>query len=358
MKARMVSAACGIALAVGCGAATDDGPVAPPSNTEGTPAPDQNIATTTAAVAGCPSVTSTLAEHAAKGRAVVVQQPFFFFVINVYYAASQAQNESLGTDPNQRVTLYPLQYGFTADATRCYGTSLCSDGIVQQPEECDGTNFGGATCASLGYLGGGTLSCNYLCQLEKSGCLTACNNGILEPGEFCDKPGTPVEDCTKLSSDYASGTVKCSADCSSDASACVFPTCGDGVRAGYEQCDGADLGPVKSCHDFSPDVYQSGTLSCTDCHFDVSGCQKYCGNGVLDPGEQCDGTLFAAPTYAGKSCTDFEFPLPAWPIPVRVTYASGPLTCTTQCSVDMSACKPRPGCYSATIKGRTLFECH
>lgn len=56
--------------------------------------------------------------------------------------------------------------------------------------------------------------------------------------------------------------------------------CGDGVRQPIEQCEGADLGG-QSCEGLG---LGSGTLSCTQCVFDTTGCAG-CGNGLCDPAE-------------------------------------------------------------------------
>ena len=53
------------------------------------------------------------------------------------------------------------------------GSSLpsndCGNGIIEPPEDCDGTNLGGQTCVSLGFTGG-TLACATDCTFDTSGC--------------------------------------------------------------------------------------------------------------------------------------------------------------------------------------------
>ena len=72
----------------------------------------------------------------------------------------------------------------------------------------------------------------------------------------------------------------------------LYPLCGDAVRAGTEECDGAD---ATTCPDLC-------TAACT--------C-PVCGNGVVEPGEQCDGSddtlcpgLCAACDCLGSTCGD------------------------------------------------------
>jgi cysteine-rich repeat protein len=76
---------------------------------------------------------------------------------------------------------------------------------------------------------------------------------------------------------------------SQDLSATCLPTttvCGNNFREGTEACDGTDLAGL-SCESFG---YDAGTLACSfTCNaFDLSGCLVLCGNGVPDPGEECD----------------------------------------------------------------------
>jgi hypothetical protein len=48
-------------------------------------------------------------------------------------------------------------------------TSVCGNGIVENPEQCDGTNLGATTCASVG-LGTGPIRCDATCHLDISQC--------------------------------------------------------------------------------------------------------------------------------------------------------------------------------------------
>ena len=99
--------------------------------------------------------------------------------------------------------------------------------------------------------------------------------------------------------------------------------CGDGNidTDRNEKCDGADLGGA-TCESLR---YGGGELACTDtCQFDLSNCvsgpTSGCGDGVLDPGEQCDGSV-----PAGVTCESLQ-------------YAGGTIGCTPDCRLDLSHC--------------------
>lgn len=93
--------------------------------------------------------------------------------------------------------------------------------------------------------------------------------------------------------------------------------CGNGVKDGVEACDGTDLGG-KTCASFGFDV---GTLACTaSCGFDTSGCVGVCGNGVVEANEQCDQD-----NLNGKTCQTQGF-------------AFGTLTCGPNCQFNTNAC--------------------
>ncbi len=169
------------------------------------------------------------------------------------------------------------------------GGGACGDGILDVGEACDGDDFGGVTCESLG-LGTGTLACNGDCTLDTSGCEQhpACGNGILEVGEECDE-GVDNSD---------SDPDACRTDC-------ALPTCGDGVADNGEECDGDDL----LGQDCSSVGLGGGALACRgDCTLDTSGCEQYpeCGNGIVEEGEECDEGMHnsdSEPDACRRNCT-------------------------------------------------------
>ena len=89
--------------------------------------------------------------------------------------------------------------------------------------------------------------------------------------------------------------------------------CGNGALDPGEQCDDTQLGG-KSCKDYQ---FAGGTLSCTSkCVFDTSKCYK-CGDGNINTGEKCDGVNLYSETCSTQGfdggtlackldCTDFD----------------------------------------------------
>jgi len=200
------------------------------------------------------------------------------------YEIALFQAERHTTECNYKLTLN----GFTHAISQC--TSTCGDGIVTSNEACDlGTvkNTGqygtcNADCTLAPYCGddikqtppeqcddgsnttlydNSHLACGPGCVLPHY-----CGDSILDSayGELCDN--------ASANSDSAYGPGQCTSKC------LPAPYCGDSIRSGTEQCDeGANNGtPLSLCG---------------------SSCEFKCGNGVLDPGEQCD--LGAAKNLGG-----------------------------------------------------------
>jgi hypothetical protein len=76
------------------------------------------------------------------------------------------------------------------------GSACCGDGVAQGDEQCDGGDLRGATCASVGFAGGGTLRCTNGCALDVRACQSCdkvCPDGSCVPaganccggGRFC-----------------------------------------------------------------------------------------------------------------------------------------------------------------------------
>lgn len=93
--------------------------------------------------------------------------------------------------------------------------------------------------------------------------------------------------------------------------------CGDGVLSPDEECDGT-LARVSTCVDLG---FAGGQLACgSSCTLDTSACFE-CGDGRVTEGEECDGTALA-----GQTCEDAGFA------------PGGTLACTSTCQLDTSGC--------------------
>jgi len=101
----------------------------------------------------------------------------------------------------------------TADSTG--PTSECGNGGIDEGEECDGANWQGATCESLGFVGG-ALACSEECRFDTSGC-SNCGNGEVNLGEECDGSDLNAETCAGLG--YSGSGLSCTG-CQLDASEC------------------------------------------------------------------------------------------------------------------------------------------
>ncbi len=191
--------------------------------------------------------------------------------------------------------------GFTGGPVMCtdlaFGSEgICGDGILSPGEVCEnGQNGPRLACSLTGSTVGtatGTIAqvCNSTCTgfETPTGAVCEsfqCGNGIIEASEQCDdgaengRYGFCGFDCT-----FASAF-----------------SCGDGTIAGGEVCD---------CRtDWTGKAFGGGTCLSSNggysrnpansCAWNCQGPGSYCGDNVIDSGEQCDGN---AETYAGQIC--------------------------------------------------------
>ena len=240
------------------------------------------------------------------------------------------------------------------DFSGCSKPSLCGNKKLDSDEDCDGTTFlGGKTDCSdwnSSYTKG-SVTCNANCTVNYSLCESGpvCNNGKLEEGEKCDgtKFDNDITSCRTLFPDlFSSGSVKCTDTCTYDTSACAA-YCGNGsVNANKgEVCDhGKDGDKFPTDANTCEKVVgqgSAGTLICApDCKSIItSGCTEpaYCGDGIINNTEQCDGSIFPDNM---SLCSQWDD-----------RYSDGNIKCTPGCGVDFSECTLATTCGDKKVNG-------
>jgi hypothetical protein len=148
------------------------------------------------------------------------------------------------------------------------------------------------------------------CDPDTSVCLPGCDSDWQCDGnEMCDV-GSHTCVC-------AFGYVECAGVCIYEGDPCA-DNCGNGVVDPGEVCDGNNFDGY-TCQDWG---YAGGTLMCLpDCSdIDVSNCSNdTCGNGLVDGGEDCDGN-----NLNGETC-------------VTLGYDGGTLSCSN-CTFNTNNC--------------------
>ena len=200
---------------------------------------------------------------------------------------------------------------------------MCGDGVLDSGEECDGVALGGASCTGEGFVSG-DVSCSSECELVFDECVgddpEECGDGVLQDGEECD--GTDFGDATCGSRGFESGALACSAECEIVETGCESSSeCGDGELSGDEECDDGNTDDLDGCDAncmseycgdgiVQPELDEEcdtggvavwecedlpgrpiGVQRCTgECILDTLLCPDIaaCGNGDIDLGEACD----------------------------------------------------------------------
>jgi hypothetical protein len=200
------------------------------------------------------------------------------------------------------------------------------------PREPAGT--GGNTNGSGGYGGAGTGgagsggSAGYGGDpyLPPDDPRALCGNGVIDAGEQCDGANLNGGTCGT----YMPGTtgeLGCEPTiCQFRAISCEIPElCGNGVIDPGEDCDGSNLKGM-TCGSYRAGFI--GELSCEPnvCRFNDLSCERACGNGLIDAGEQCDGA-----NLNGNTCETFH------------PGTSGEVRCSPSCTVQSLTCEPLCG---------------
>lgn len=220
------------------------------------------------------------------------------------------------------------QYTPCTSVDDCLGDEVCYNKECRPKCTSDDNCLGFDACnvrtGLCGPGGGGNDGGNQ----DKTVLPPQCGNGQVEPGEQCD--GTNLFGQSCQSKGFAGGTLKCT-NCNFDTSGCQQSNnCGNGTIDLGEECDGANLNG-QTCQSRG---FQQGTLKCSaGCRYDTSACGSApkCGNGALDPGEDCDGA-----NLNNQNCQSQGF-------------NSGNLSCTNGCRFDTSLCQQAPKCGNGAI---------
>ncbi len=125
--------------------------------------------------------------------------------------------------------------------------------------------------------------------------------------------------------------------------ACIY--CGNGIVNIGEQCDINEFsGDKVNCADWAPDIYNGGKVTCnTDCTINVDACHNIhtCGDNILGAPEECDGDLFHNDI---TKCADFS-----------MNYTTGDLKCSS-CKIDTSDCGGTPICGDDAVNGTDVCD--
>jgi cysteine-rich repeat protein len=167
----------------------------------------------------------------------------------------------------------------------------CGNGVLEGTEQCDDGN----TASGDGCSGDcRTVETGFQCRVAGKPCTAKCGDGKMLKGETCDDGNT-------VSGDGCSSTcqIEPGADCPIAGQACNMAKCGNGVVEKSELCDcGTDPKKLPSgCNAVNGLFYGDGKgcsktctkePNCQDSSGKTQACTSACGDGNLDPGEECD----------------------------------------------------------------------
>ncbi len=166
----------------------------------------------------------------------------------------------------------------------------CGNGEIEGGETCDDAN----TASDDGCSSACKIEDGYECRVPGKHCTPKCGDGKVIGSETCDDGNTASGDGCSSACQLEPG-----ATCPTPGQACTKAICGNGKQESGELCDcGIDPGNLPSgCKAVNGLFYGDGkgcSKTCTkepDCQ-DASGktqaCTTSCGDGNLDPGEDCD----------------------------------------------------------------------
>jgi fibro-slime domain-containing protein len=166
----------------------------------------------------------------------------------------------------------------------CVPTHVCGNGLVEDTEGCDDQNVASAD----GCHADCTVEPGWKCEIAGIRCTAAaCGDGIVAGFEECDDAAAATPGCS------ATCALEPGFQCLTPGAACTTTTCGDGAKEGTEQCD-----------DQNNDLGDGCTPLCTREPSCVDGtCAPVCGDGSIQAGEGCDDGNLHDFDGCSSSCT-------------------------------------------------------
>lgn len=246
--------------------------------------------------------------------------------------------------------------GCTLDTSQC-GT--CGNGEAEgaegdpRYETCDGSDIRGQDCIDVGQASG-VLRCDDDCEWDISGCVgggPVCGNSVVEANEECDDGNnTACDGCSELClvETCGNGVVECGEQCDDGntnagdncSPLCNLEACGNGFPDPGEVCDdgnlqfgdgcSGDCQSIETCGNGYVDTIESEECDDASANSDTApdACRTNCtladcGDGVIDAGEQCDGT-----NVGGETCSAYSGGL----------FNHGWMVCGSTCALSTGCC--------------------
>lgn len=184
------------------------------------------------------------------------------------------------------------------------GCEGCGDGVCNVDENCNECPEDCGLCC-----GNGMCEPDYGedCATCEDDCGPCCGNGTCEPdrGETCD---TCPDDCGACcgngtcEEEYDEDCDTCPDDCGA---CCGNGTCEEEYDEDCETCE-EDCG---ECEPECGDGVCNGDENCATCPDDCGECpEPVCGNGTVEPGEDCESSADCDEGYFCSSCTCYMIP--------------------------------------------------